>query len=106
MRSTSSSIAQLVDTVRVGHDADQPAAIRTQGERALYNNLKPPGIGEEARLALALKIDAAVRQVRPDDWRGHQARENVIKRALLPLLDDGTQEVDRVFLIIRQQSEY
>ena len=44
--------------------------------------------------------------VRPDDWRGHQARENEIKRALLPLFDNDVQEVERVFLIIKQQREY
>ncbi len=99
-------IAQLAKDVQSGQTVGAPSQLITPWMRALYNNLKPPGIGEEARLALALKIDAAVRQVRPDDWRGHQARENVIKRALLPLLDNGTQEVDRVFLIIRQQSEY
>jgi type I restriction enzyme R subunit len=53
-----------------------------------------------------LAIDEAVRRVRPDDWRGHQAKENEIKRALLPLLHNDAPEVERLFLIIKQQSEY
>ena len=57
-------------------------------------------------LALAVAIDETVRRVRPDDWRGHQAKENEIKRALLPLLDNDAQEVERIFLIIKAQSEY
>jgi type I restriction enzyme R subunit len=55
---------------------------------------------------LALAIDDTVKRVRPDDWRGHQARENEIKRALLPLLNDDPDEVERVFQIILQQREY
>jgi len=67
---------------------------------ALWNNL-----GKDE--ALALKIDDAVKRVRPDDWRGNQARENQIKReALLPLLENDVAEVERVFLIIKEQKEY
>ena len=56
--------------------------------------------------SLALAIDEAVRRVRPDDWRGHQPKENEIKRALLPLLHNNAQEVERIFLIIKAQKEY
>jgi len=54
---------------------------------------------------LALKIDRTVKQVRPDDWRGIQARENVIKRALFEILLDKV-EVEDIFKIIYQQLEY
>ena len=64
------------------------------------------GTAGNPRLMLALAIDEAVRRVRPDDWRGHQARENEIKRALLPLLHNAAQEVERIFLIIKAQKEY
>ena len=87
------------------------------GLRALYNNLKQRrssgarregcrcSDAEDSGL-LALAIDETVRRVRPDDWRGHQARENEIKRALLPLLHNDAQEVERIFLIIKAQKEY
>jgi type I restriction enzyme R subunit len=55
---------------------------------------------------LALAIDEAVRRVRHNAWRGNQAKENVIKSALLPLLGNSVQEVERIFLIIEKQSEY
>jgi type I restriction enzyme R subunit len=54
---------------------------------------------------LALKIDEAVRQTRPDGWRGVQAREMVIKRALYDVLQD-VAEVERIFLIVKAQREY
>ena len=57
-------------------------------------------------LDLALQIDATIRRVKPDDFRGHQARENVIKAALLPLLKNDVDEVERIFLIIKAQREY
>jgi len=43
--------------------------------------------------------------VRPDDWRGVQSREQTIKRALYGVLQD-VAEVERVFLIVKAQTEY
>ncbi len=112
-------IADLARRVQAGQAADTPPQLVTPGMRALYNNLavpgepvlagavreRPPEYGD-ARLVLALAIDKTVRRVRPDDWRGHLARENQIKRALLPLLGNDQQEVERIFLLIKQQREY
>jgi len=92
-------IAALAKQVHAGQADNTPKQLNTPGRRALYSNL---GRNEE----LALQIDETVRRVRPDDWRGHQARENEIKRALLPLLSNDECEVERVFLIIKQQREY
>jgi type I restriction enzyme, R subunit len=88
----------------------------------LYNNLQSPQqplegssaaeAGGEYKasadpvLELALQIDATVKRVRPDSFRGHQARENLIKSALLPLLGNDVAEVERIFAIIKQQAEY
>jgi type I restriction enzyme R subunit len=115
-------IANLAKHVQTGQADGVPAQLRTPGMRALYNNVQVPedhtraggvredpaayGTAWDPRLTLALAIDQEVRRVRPDDWRGHQARENEIKRALLPLLHSNAQEVKRIFLIIKQQSEY
>jgi type I restriction enzyme R subunit len=57
-------------------------------------------------LDLAVTIDATVRRVKPDAFRGHQAKENTIKAALLPLLKNDVNEVERMFLIIKAQGEY
>ena len=91
-------IAELAKKVQAGHAADTPQTLNTPGRRALYNNLQQ---NEE----LALKIDEAVKHTRPDGWRGIQAREQVIKAALYGVLHD-VAEVERIFLIIKQQKEY
>src|SRR4029453_17402293 len=90
--------------------------------RALYNNLKQhdagpgrlAGVAEERAeyivrddpvLHLALQIDATVKRVRPDDWRGVEPRERVIKQALFRIFQD-VAEGERIFLIIKAQKEY
>ena len=57
-------------------------------------------------LDLALKVDETVRRIRPNAFRGNQAKENVIKGELLPLLGNDAGEVERIFLIIKAQTEY
>ncbi len=91
-------IAELAKQVEAGQAEETPKALNTPGKRALYNNLAQ---NEE----LALKIDEAIRNVRPDGWRGVQAREQVIKAALYDALRNVT-DVERIFLIIKAQSEY
>lgn len=113
-------LGELARRVQVGQAEGLPAQLRTPGIRAIYNNLPlPPGQGldggvheasatfrADPRLELAVQIDEIVRRVRNDDWRGNQARENEIKRALLPVLNNDFQEIERIFLIIKQQREY
>lgn len=91
-------IAELAKQVEAGQTDETPKQLDTPGSRALYNNLNQDA-------DLAVEIDEAVKRVRPDDWRGHQARENEIKRSIWNILHDGT-EVERIFLIIKQQKEY
>jgi type I restriction enzyme R subunit len=110
-------IAALAKNVQTGRADDTPEKLNTPGLRALYNNLKPPEPktvhGEAAvyrmssaeALDAAIKIDATVKEKRPDAWRGIQAREQVIKAAVHTVLRD-VAEVERMFLIIRQQKEY
>ncbi|HLO32747.1 MAG TPA: HsdR family type I site-specific deoxyribonuclease [Anaerolineales bacterium] len=112
-------IDQLTRQVKKGHSDETPTQLDTPGKRALYNNLMKPtqssvATGEaagdyivmsDAALMQALQIDTAVKKVRPDDWRGVQPREQVIKRALYDILKD-VDEVERIFKIIFQQHEY
>ena len=56
-------------------------------------------------LALALRLDETVRKNRPNAWRGVHAKEQVIKGALFGELNDAA-EVERIFLIIKAQTEY
>jgi type I restriction enzyme R subunit len=91
-------IAALAKRVEAGQAEDTPEEVNTPGRRALYNNL-------HQNRDLALKIDDVVRVTRPDGWRGVQARENIIKGALYGVLQD-VAEVERIFLIVKQQREY
>jgi type I restriction enzyme R subunit len=113
-------IAELARQVEAGKGDDTPETLDTPGKRALYNNLKRPQkltgkqLADETgvyattydpTLALALKLDAAVKRARPDGWRGVQAREQIIKAALYGVLGDEA-EVERLFPIIKAQAEY
>ena len=105
----------------VADEAPEPLR-RSPALRALYNNLHPAAparradrVAEakasysasgDAVLDLAIRIDSTVRQVKPDAFRGNQARENTIKAALLPLLNDDVEAVERIFAIIKAQREY
>lgn len=91
-------IADLAAQVARGSAASTPSSLDTPGKRALYNNL-----GEDEDLAL--RVDHAVKDNRPDDWRGVEPKERVIKASLYDVLGDET-EVERVFLIIKAQREY
>ena len=110
-------IAELAKKVEAGFAESTPVTLDTPGKRALYNNLRSACAGQvsespaaynqddDKELQLALEIDQVVRQVRPDGWRGIQSREQVIKAALYGVLKN-VDEVERIFLIIKAQSEY
>ncbi|MCK5802094.1 MAG: HsdR family type I site-specific deoxyribonuclease [Lentisphaeria bacterium] len=115
-------IAKLVKTVEAGQAEDTPDTLNTPGKRALYNNLmvdhsdagqdissEPVNqYGADARkraLTLAVQIDAAVKQVRLDGWKGVRPREQVIRGAMYEILQDKA-EVERIFLIVKAQDEY
>jgi type I restriction enzyme R subunit len=91
-------IAELSKKVQAGQAEDTPPKLDTSGKRALWNNLHHD---ED----LALKIDVAIREVRPDGWRGVSPREQTIKRALYDILQN-VDEVERIFLIVKAQGEY
>jgi type I restriction enzyme R subunit len=115
-------IGEVVRQVEKGTCPGTPTELDTPGKRALYNNLRTPdratgaataaGEDPEAYVAsggpaldLALRIDEVVKEARPDGWRGVQAREQVIKAALYGVLQD-VAEVERIFLIVKAQTEY
>jgi type I restriction enzyme R subunit len=108
-------MGELTQKVATGHSDETPKQLDTPGKRALYNNLQKPVkdgvataedagvyvVNSDAALLRALEIDAAVKKARPDDWRGIQAREQVVKAALYGILKDRG-EVERIFKIIFQ----
>jgi type I restriction enzyme R subunit len=114
-------IADLAKQVHTGADTKTSPKLDTPGKRALYDNLltKAPdkdrnvvqeaasyGDAEEIAINQALRIDEAVKRVRPADWRGVKARENIIKASLMDLLNEDKDKVERVFTILVAQKEY
>ncbi len=117
------SIAVLAKNVEAGLAEDTPEPLKNSPAlRAIYNNLKdtevvppkadraaePPAeyaVSGDSALELAVKVDETVKRVRPDGWRGVQTREMVIKQALLEVLQDAS-EVERIFPVIKAESEY
>ncbi len=114
-------IADVAAQVQAGRAADTPQQLDTPGKRALYNNLKAApahllvrrtmasDVGfaatGDANLDLAIQIDALVRAVKHDGWRGVVVKESVIKAKLYQVLGDE-DEVERIFRIIFAQKEY
>lgn len=110
----------LAQSVQTGTAETTPEPLRkSPGLRAIYDNLRPPdtaagsggtnegsGEADRTKLTLAESIHETIRKVRPADWRGIKARENVIKAALMPLLGGDTEEVERLFKIVEAQKEY
>jgi type I restriction enzyme, R subunit len=91
-------IAELAEGVEAGQASETPEPVNTPGKRALFNNLNQ---NEQ----LALRIDETIKKMRPDDWRGVQPKERVVKGALYGILQDAA-EVERIFLIIKAQKEH
>ena len=107
-------IAELAKKVEVGIEDNTPEDLDTPAKRALYNNLvkiRTPenelseGGEQDVVTDLALKIDKVIREVRPDGWRGIQPREMIIKDSLYSILGD-VEEVEKLFMIIKEQNEY
>jgi len=58
-----------------------------------------------ANLPRVCPASAICTRARPDAWRGVEPRERVIKQALFGILKD-VAEVERIFPILKAQSEY
>lgn len=115
-------ISDLVKRVDAGKADDTPVQLDTPGKQALYNNLPDPprpapmdnmgdGVTEfrvegDPKLALALRIDAAIRRSRPDGWRGVQTRELVIKRALFEILQDAAEVECLAYVLVHELTHF
>lgn len=91
-------IGEIAKQANDGKVSDAPTLLDTPGKRALWNNLAQ---NEE----LALKLDAALKNGRPDGWRGNLAKERTVQRIIYDVLGDDA-EVDRIFPIVKAQGEY
>ncbi|PSJ16263.1 type I restriction endonuclease subunit R [Nitrosomonas supralitoralis] len=91
-------IADLANQVVAAQPDDTPKSLNTRAKRVLYNNL---GKNE----ALVLQINDAVMDSKQDDWRNNPARESDIQQAIFKIVND-VDEVERIFAIVKQQSDY
>jgi type I restriction enzyme R subunit len=112
-------IEKLARDLQRGHREGVSPRLNTPGKKALFNSLfqqvktgmaaepEPEllAVREKEAEELALRIDETVRKVKPDDFRGHKAKERVVKAALYGVLQDE-ERVAEVFDIIVAQKEY
>lgn len=113
-------IAELVKDVTRGKGSDVPVSLSSPAKVAFFNYLMSPqvksgqaaepgpelaGLKRKESEALALKLDATIRQVKPDNFRGNAPKERVIKAALFGVLQDE-EKVQQVFTLMSAQDEY
>ena len=77
--------------------AAEPAEGVVQEPEASYGN---------ERLALTMKIDRAMREKAPADWKGDDTRERKVLNALFPLLNRDREATEAIFDIIKNQPGY
>lgn len=91
-------IAALVRDVKAGHGNEYPVSVKSLAQKALFDNL-------DRDEATALAVDRAVRETAPFGWRDHAMKERKVRRCLAQVLDDP-ETVERIFEILKNQSEY
>ena len=75
-----------------------PTSLDTRAKRALYDNL-------ENNAQLAITLDTAIRQTKKDAWRGNRIKEREVRYTIRKHVQDQA-EADRVFDLVKNQSEY
>ena len=78
--------------------ADYPKTLKTTAQRALFDNL-----GKDEALALAL--DAEIRQIKKDDWRGNKFKEKEVRNAIRSHISDNALG-DQIFELVKNQHDY
>ncbi len=95
-------------------EAGIPAVLHGKREASvLFNNLGSIKAStfacptsDDDKAALALTIDATVRERAPAGWKGDQAREAQVLNALFPLLERDREATQALFEIIKNQPGY
>jgi type I restriction enzyme R subunit len=92
-------IVDLAKQVENGPAAqDYPPAITSAAQRSLYDNLNQDA-------DLSLRLDAAIRSVKKDGWRGHPFKEKEVRRAIAQITNDQAQ-AELVFGLAVAQRDY
>lgn len=95
-------LAEIVALTRKVQDpakgTSYPPTMNTPARRALYDNL-----GHDETLATT--IDAAIRLVKKDDWRGNRFKEREVRNAIARHLTDPAH-VKAIFELVQNQNDY
>src|SRR5437016_4743714 len=93
-------IADLARKVQKPESAGTyPPAINSGALRALYDNLDKDG-------ELAIRVDAAVRGIKKDGWRGNRFKEREVRAAIKATVDSDDGILNKVLEIVKAQREY
>ena len=88
---------------------DYPRGIDTKPRQAFYDNLGED-IPDDQRIEMAKAIDKAIFDARSDSWRGSNFKEREVRNAIAKIIlndfDDNTIDIERIFNIAKNQSEY
>jgi type I restriction enzyme, R subunit len=76
-----------------------PSAINSNALRALYDNLDKD---EE----LAVRLDAAIRAVKKDGWRGNRFKEREVRAAIKSSFNGDDGILNKIFELVKAQREY
>jgi type I restriction enzyme, R subunit len=76
-----------------------PSAVNTGALRALYDNL-------DKDEQLAIRVDAAIRAVKKDGWRGNRFKEREVRGAIKSALDGNDGILNKIFEIAKAQRGY
>ncbi|WRE58134.1 type I restriction endonuclease subunit R [Helicobacter pylori] len=91
-------IRNLAKQVIHKKDKNYPKKINTNALKTLYDNLNK-------NEALALEIDACIRNNKRDSWVGHHQKEKELKIALKPIIKDESL-LERIFNLAKHTKEY
>ena len=98
-----------------------PETINTSALRSLFDNLEDThafawreqasrdyhtGTDVDAREAMALALDGAIRLVKKADWRGNRFKEREIRIVIRSELDGDEALMERIFEIVKAQRDY
>ena len=117
-------LARIVELAKKVSDPDAqssyPSSIRGTTLRSLYDNLENARVsaawersmwrddesGKDVRELAALAVDRAVRRVKKADWRGNRIKEREIRNAIKSELGGDEELADKIFGIVKAQSDY
>ncbi|MGB3533690.1 MAG: HsdR family type I site-specific deoxyribonuclease [Microcoleaceae cyanobacterium] len=85
--------------IQKDNTTNYPDSINTDAKRSLYDNL-------EQNEPLALKINQAVRTTKKADWIGNKFKEKEVKIAIAKVLSGCNINIDVIFNLVKNQSEY